>query len=237
MTLLHRTPEAIERMRAQIGQEFPGSFASVQDYHSALRRINTPESPDNFSLEVHEIALQDVVHGALHTIMDSSLTGNVLNQMDWSVVVINRANFPLLASDRPIVMTNGIGRANSYLILPISPRHAFVGAGSQPVAAAIAKFDRDGKLSPMLDDRVVRQTRRYVWGTDDTQLKFVEKRLGLKARWSAWEWAVSYSPGSRMGEVGYAAELSWGNARRAGSAAVDSSGRRSGLILARLTLP
>jgi hypothetical protein len=38
-----------------------------------------------------------------------------------------------------------------------------------------------------MNDRIVRQARTFVYGTDDRQLRFVANRLGEKMPWSPWE--------------------------------------------------
>ena len=84
-------------------------------------------------------------------------------------------------------MTNGLNKPDSHVIMPISPHYAFIAAASRAMIERIAQVDREGRLAGLLNDRVVRQARRYVWATDDSQLRFVENRLGTRAFWSPWE--------------------------------------------------
>jgi hypothetical protein len=68
--------------------------------------------------------------------------------------------------------------------MPISPDRIFVAVHSEAMARAI---DKQANLVERLNDRIVRQARRYVYGTNDAQLRFVERRLGEQARWSSLE--------------------------------------------------
>jgi hypothetical protein len=182
MTLLHRTPEAIESLRERMLREYPQAFQWIRDAYAAEGRDADPEALQRELADVNARAIQQALQATLQTVMDSGEVGNRLIEMKWGVLSLIGTKYPLLTSDRPIVMTNGIGRPDSYMILPISPDKVFVAAGSEKTAAEIIEQDRQRQLGRMLNDRVVRQARRYAYGSDDSQLAFIEKRLGEKMR-------------------------------------------------------
>ncbi len=187
MCLLHRHPEAIERLRDRVAQEYPAKLESMRDAYGTLRGSDDPTTFDEFMTGAHDAAVDRVSIGVLQGIMDSQHDGEVLNRMSWGIIRMSRVGFPLLTSDRPIVMTNGLNKPDSHVIMPISPHYAFIAAASRAMIERIAQVDREGRLAGLLNDRVVRQARRYVWATDDSQLRFVENRLGTRAFWSPWE--------------------------------------------------
>jgi len=84
----------------------------------------------------------------------------------------------LLTSDRPVVMTNGLDKPNSQLLIPISPRHVFVATNNAETENYIREVWNDRQLIPEVNERVALQSRKYVWGFSDVQLSFVAKRLG-----------------------------------------------------------
>jgi len=118
--------------------------------------------------------------------MDSERVGNVLNQMQWTLLTINHSDFPLLTSDRPIVMTEGIGRPTARIFIPVSPTDIFVAANQPDIPRQMNEIG-PSPVVRWLNDRVARQSRKYVYATDDRQLRFVSKRLGEKAPWSPLE--------------------------------------------------
>lgn len=120
-------------------------------------------------------------------IIESPRVLDAISNMKWFLVRTNNLRFPLLTSDRPIVMTNGIGLPHSHMIMPVSPRHIFVAASSDAEIAKLKQFWKDGMMTTALNDFVVRQARKYVYGTDDSQLRFVANRLGEKKVCSPFE--------------------------------------------------
>ena len=52
----------------------------------------------------------------------------------------------------------------------------------------LCRVCRDGDAAVgTLNDRIVRQARKFVWATDKRQLRFIQNRLGEKVRWSSSE--------------------------------------------------
>jgi Protein of unknown function (DUF4238) len=115
--------------------------------------------------------------------MNSERLGTELNGMEWTVITINQSRYPLLTSDRPLIMPEGIGKPHGYLFLPISPYRAFFAFQSKKTFDYVSKR-MEPVFSKFINGRVVRQAHTFVWGTDDAQLRFVENRLGDKLRWS-----------------------------------------------------
>jgi hypothetical protein len=85
---------------------------------------------------------------------------------------------PIPISDgRPIIMTDGLVKSRDHLALPIGPRSLFVATNTEKSENLIRSMDpRD--LMQQVNDRVASQARRYVYGTDEGQLRFVANRLG-----------------------------------------------------------
>jgi hypothetical protein len=155
MRLLHGTPEAVDRFSAQVKDMLSENFAHFADN------------------KVH-FARTTVV--SLQTIMDSKLVGEHLNGMAWEIVCL-QSSHSLLTSDRPLVMTNGISGPGKHLGVPIGPRLLFIAADDPAEVQRLARQDHDA-LAMVTNDRVVRQARKFVWGIDDSHLRFVERRLG-----------------------------------------------------------
>lgn len=114
----------------------------------------------------------------LHRVIDSDLTGGGLNSLRWMVLHDPRPKHLLLTSDRPVVMTNGLDKANSNY--SSRSRRAMC---SRPRTmsrqrATSARFGTTGSLFQQMNERVALQSRKYVWGLSNAQLSFVAKRLG-----------------------------------------------------------
>jgi hypothetical protein len=100
--------------------------------------------------------------------------------MVWGVVAVEYRTFPLLTSDRPLIMTNGLDRPDAHILMPISPTRVFAAAATQETLRKIINIASRSTFAKTINDRVTSQARKYVYGTDDTQLRFVANRLGKK---------------------------------------------------------
>src|SRR5258708_2102701 len=116
-------------------------------------------------------------------LMDSERVGEFLNRMVWEAIAIEYPQFPMLTSDRPLIMTNGLADPRSHILLPISPNRVFVAASRPETMDQIVQRANDQKrFIRTINDLIARQARKYVYGTDDRQLRFVENRLGQQIR-------------------------------------------------------
>jgi uncharacterized protein DUF4238 len=98
--------------------------------------------------------------------------------MFWGVVQFHRPCYPLLTSDRPVIMTDGIGHRHSHIVLPVSPNKVFIAATTKEQITELNQILEQPHAPKQLNDLVARQARRYVYATDDRQLRFVANRLG-----------------------------------------------------------
>jgi hypothetical protein len=187
MGLMFRNPEGVQRAKQAIAEGVPQALEHFRQRYNDLRRESDPTTFDEFLASMHGDAIQRVTVSYLQRIMDSELIGTQLNRMIWTVSVLHDLRFTLLTSDRPIVMTNGLGQQTSWLVLPISPIHVFVATNTEQTMNEVVQSMKRAKFVNTVNDRVAKQARKYVYSTDDRQLRFVANRLGTKARWSPFE--------------------------------------------------
>jgi len=177
ISLMLRNPEYVARMAAEVA-----SFYARTDNEEKYQQLRGPNDPATFE----EYVAQRTFHPAgrmsafaLQKIIDSPTMGGHLNQMRWSVVTFKNERHTLLTSDRPIIMTNGIVGPNDHLALPIGPRMLFLATNNIQTENMIRTID-PRILMAQVNHRVASQARKYVYGCDNRQLRFVENRLGRK---------------------------------------------------------
>lgn len=186
MSLMHRNPERIAQLRAVIVEKYPEYLDEIRDNFDEIKH---PDDPRSFE-EVRLVGAKDLDHvhfRLLAEVIDSQEVGKYLNNMFWGMIRFHRAAFPLLTSDRPTIMTNGIRYSGSHIVLPISPAQIFVAAATRQGLIELNGVLKHSDTPKRLNDLVARQARRYVYGRDDAQLRFVENRLGQKIKCSPFE--------------------------------------------------
>jgi hypothetical protein len=177
ISLMLRNPEYVNKMAAEVV-----SFYAQTDNEEQYQKLRSPDDPPTFE----EYVARRIFHPAgrmsayaLQKIIDSPTMGGHLNKMRWSVMTFARERHTLLTSDRPIIMTNGIIGKDDHLALPIGPRKLFITTNNIEAENMIRAIDA-GIIMRQINDRVASQARKYVYGDDDSQVRFVENRLGRK---------------------------------------------------------
>src|SRR5437879_1287487 len=97
--------------------------------------------------------------------------------MQWSTMEMKGACHAFLTSDRPIIMTNGLAREDAHVVLPISPRRIFIATKSVLVKKKILAMG-EKQIVRAVNEKMAEQAVKYVYGIDDSQLRFVSNRLG-----------------------------------------------------------
>jgi hypothetical protein len=100
--------------------------------------------------------------------------------MTWFTYHIEGAKHSLLTSDRPVIMTKGLEGPGAHLAMPISPTVIFFAVRSENSLKRINAMG-DNKLVARINMGVALQAVKYVYGVDDTQLRFVANRLGKRS--------------------------------------------------------
>ncbi len=96
--------------------------------------------------------------------------------MKWSVD-LSKSNHELLTSDRPIDMPLGLADPKAYISLPVSPRILFVAAHSHDLANTL-RAASPIEVVRKNNQRLVEQARKFVWGSNGSQLAFIQKHFG-----------------------------------------------------------
>jgi hypothetical protein len=169
LSLLLRYPEAIGQMKKQLRE-------NVERMYLTNRK---PEEPETFAeyeatLGTNELAR---LHGKLMMdLMNDSKMGRLIFGMFWGVVGFANCKHELLTSDRPVV-SNRFPISADHMCLPISPTMLFFAGATEHAEREFRRLD-PGRIMKTMNQFVASRARTYVWGREDSQLRFVENRLG-----------------------------------------------------------
>lgn len=188
LSLLYRTPEGVARSYEMVRKHYEGNdLAEIKKVYATIRKPSEPETVEEY-LEKHGTLLTGrVLVQHLVDIIESDRVRTRLMEMQWHVGTMQGLKYPILTSDRPFVMTSGIAFPDSHFVMPLSPRHIFIAANSDEEVAKLKALARGGEIARRINDKMARQARKYVYGQNDSQLRFVANRLGQKAVCSPFE--------------------------------------------------
>ncbi len=189
MSLWYRTPEGIARSYEMVRKYYEeNQLEKLREVYTELKRPEDPATPEEYVQRHAGLMTGRTLIEHLMDIIESERVREKIMGMQWHLGRIERMRYPLLTSDRPIVMTTGgIAYKDSHIVMPLSPRHIFIATNTDEEAAKIKALFLSHKLAQRLNDRIVRQARKFVYSTNADQLRFIEKRLGEKLRCSPFE--------------------------------------------------
>jgi hypothetical protein len=177
MSLLFRNPEAVATIRDHIVNMWDEGTKALQEEYSARRRPDDPETVEEFLAKHEPNAAQIGAANFLAEVIDDGKIGETIFAMNWSRIDLSKSGHQLLTSDRPIDMPLGLADPSAYVSLPVSPTILFVAAHKRNIADA-PRNANPTEVVKNNNERVIQQARKFVWGSTDSQLAFVQKHFG-----------------------------------------------------------
>ncbi len=178
MTLLYRTPEGVRRAFEMVRKFYDESLSELITVYDTIKKATDPPTAEEYlKLNSPRMTTRTMIEHLLD-IMQSEKVGTRIMDMQWHMGRMHNSPYPFLTSDRPIIMTNGIAHPTSHIVIPLSPVHIFIATNTDDEANRIKALSKSGEIVRRLNDQIARQARKFVYGSDDRQLRFVENRLG-----------------------------------------------------------
>ena len=164
-SLMLRFPEAQQAMRLDLAENVRQQTMAAENPEAEFKAISEGNDLDRATAMVF-----------LDLLKSSKVTITLLN-MTWEVITLKHPKNTFLTSDRPVIKTGRLfGLTDAHLAIPISPLHLFVASNSERVFSTL-KARVHNELVVQCNNEVVKSANRYVWGFDNSQLRFVENRL------------------------------------------------------------
>ena len=176
ISLMLRNPEFVSQHGARVAAYFSPTSPEINERYLKYRTADDPETYEEF-LAKNEHPAARVSARSLQAQIDHPEVGTHLNKMRWSLATFTDMRHSFLTSDRPIIMSNGLMKKHDHLVIPITPSKLFVATNNEETSALIRNMG-ELELIRQINHRVAVQARRFVYGIDDSQLRFVENRLG-----------------------------------------------------------
>jgi hypothetical protein len=178
-SLIVRTPEEIARIQKKADDnpvELPEALRNDYD------KLRGPQDPKTFE-EYKEWSLKNPLklpaQSVLPDIINSERVITEIAFMHWTTANVGKTKHSMLTSDRPVIMTNGLVVPNAHVVIPLSPRIVFFATKNEEIKKEIESMTSD-EMVEAVNNKVAEQAIKYVYGVDDSQLRFVANRLGKR---------------------------------------------------------
>lgn len=176
MSLLHRNPEQIAKSHKTVSLYASIMRSKYEQEYEARKDDQHPPTFQEFWDEIRPAMIERMWIRLIQSNIDNFEVGNHVNKLVWRVIDFHGSD-TLLTGDRPIIMTNGMVAPDSYLAIPIGPRKMFLATQNIEYSNFLAQGDSDQFIS-FINDRIVRQARRFCIGIDNSHLPIFTEQFG-----------------------------------------------------------
>lgn len=176
LSLIYRSPTQVARLREKILEHRDGILAGLADRYDELRAETDPETFEEYVERDRGHIDEESFAVLMNRLTNSEWVGTTLIRMTWGVMAWKQVRHGFLTGDIPIMISDGLGHRNSFVMLPIGPSTLFIAATRREVIDAFANQDAT-TLERAVNDAIVRQARQVVITRDPTQHRFIDNRL------------------------------------------------------------
>lgn len=190
MSLMMRMPDHLETLSGGLVEEWARMMPELETAYALGRGLGDPET---FAGYLESRTPEDVrswMIRVLRRLMDHAQIGALITNMRWFVRRIDGpAQF--LTSIRPIITWYEFAAEDSYIILPIGPKAAFVAVNNLATQRRIEANDPEkwvGDLNRLIAGAAV----KFVFARDDEMRPLIERDFGSKPRTTLFQYLVRY---------------------------------------------
>lgn len=179
LSLLLRCPEDIDHFRALWYEDFRTTDTDSEARYAGVREHDDPPTFADFLAAQPIAMLEKTLFEVFFGLVDNTSIGGTINEMRWKVLDTSFTGLELLTSDRPVIRTHNLKAPGGHIALPIGPTRLFIASLHPSTIQSIVNVPRR-ELVKESNRQVVSGAKRFVYGTNDKQLSFVQKWFGIR---------------------------------------------------------
>jgi hypothetical protein len=174
LSMLMRTPETVADVFSSITNNLPEDWARAQKQWEIDHPGEGPLGDYNSTIAKQYSLI------ALRRFIANDAIGQLILNMVSGTMDLSKTPYRLVTSDRPIVMTNGLGYADSHLAMPLSPTMLFVAANTQQTMDSLRSMNPHD-IVYVCNKTTVRRAVKYVWAQDQTHDALITSEMSKDA--------------------------------------------------------
>lgn len=176
MSLLHRNPEQVAKSHGVVSQYVSLLKPQYEKLYNDKKDVNHPATFDEFWRDILPEVVGRTWIKLIQRTIDGEIVGAHFNRLIWRVIDF-KSTSTLMTGDRPVIMTNGMIKPDSHLVIPIGPRKLFVAAPNLDLVNSLVGQNAD-EVVEFVNDRIVKQAHRFCISCEDAYLQFFDDRFG-----------------------------------------------------------
>lgn len=180
LSLMIRTPRDIAALREAWSWALRNNNEKYQARYEEMKRPEDPPTFEEFAGNHMSAGVEIGMHNAYYGLIDHEERGRVVINYHWYVLDLNESKHELLTSDSPVGLMN-FSRPDSHVSLPIGPRRLFVASKKRALIEQLLSQSHNS-VARHSNEFVASRSMRYVYSTNDSQLRFVDRVMGSDKR-------------------------------------------------------
>jgi hypothetical protein len=175
MSLHVRTPGGVEQITTQGAEALREILIKDPEEYIAVRKPDDPPTLVEWVEQYAPALIDNYGKSILPGIVTHQAIGNEIIRMQWMVGMYG-ATPDILTCDRPLYLSPGVNDPRCVIALPLSPSAIFFASRDPSILDKLMRMERSA-LIRAINESVVTQAARYVYGAHDRQANFVERLL------------------------------------------------------------
>ncbi|OHC64429.1 MAG: hypothetical protein A2040_02005 [Rhodocyclales bacterium GWA2_65_19] len=176
VSLHARNPGKVEHITSQADHELRQSLLTDPGEYEAIRGVDDPPTLVQWVEQNAPKILNNFGKQLLPGIITHPPIVDAIIRMHWWTIDIADSFPDLLTCDRPVYMSHGVMDDRCLIALPLSPRFVFIATRSQSTFERVMARGIKS-IAELINESMVMQAEKYVYGAHDRHLHFVENRL------------------------------------------------------------
>lgn len=174
-----RQPEIVSKMRVDGADHLRRTLQSQPEQYEQLKGDGDPPKLESWVEDVYPGPIENFGMGIFKDVIFNDDVCQKLFRLRWWLYDFTKGKYDLLLSDNPSIWAGGIDAPDYALVLPISPRLAFLATRSETSGPTHPQPHTDF-AAIRLNHASVLQTRARLYSRTSKPRDFIEKCLALK---------------------------------------------------------
>lgn len=169
MSLMNRHPGRVAELKQMVSDTFRKNILENEEAE------RDPEGWFDWVQERERAILDQLFVTTIQNACNLVRLGQILNDMHKGIIDL-RGHERLMTSDNPLYMSNGLGHADTFILLPLTPQKLYVAANTEAIANRIGRGAQSGRLVKFVNNHVVTAAHQFAYGVCENHAAFVAER-------------------------------------------------------------
>jgi hypothetical protein len=179
LALMHRTPDSLINYKAAMDAVYCEIVPELRERYAELRLPTDPPTYEEYQAQRTSVDAEQTAFKLLPRSISNERVFTFLGAMEWRCMNVKEANRPLLITNEPLLITNGLGKPEGHLMQPIAPTVLFVAATRLDMMNRLFAQDRTA-LVGMINECLIERATTFVGAVDKREAALIEARFGTK---------------------------------------------------------